>query len=68
MGTKVRFAVWHRDGRVYVVRPPDWPRDCELSFTDQSDMQEWAKAAHVMLKDGNPPKRERYHARYATEV
>lgn len=56
MGTKVRFAVWHRDGRVYVVRPPDWPRDCELSFTDQSDMQEWAKAAHVMLKDGNPPK------------
>jgi hypothetical protein len=63
MGTKVRFAVWHRDGRVYVVRPPDWPRDCELSFTDQSDMQEWAKAAHVMLKDGNPPRR--YNERFA---
>ena len=68
MGTKVRFAVWHRAGRIFVVRPPDWPHNCELSFTDQSDMQEWAKVAHVMLKDGNPPKRERYHARYATEV
>ena len=68
MGTRVKFATWFRDGKLYRVQPPDWPRQCELSFTDQSDMQEWAKAAHVMLRDGNPPKRERYHARYATEV
>ena len=58
MGTKARFAVWRREGKVYYVKPPEWPKMCELSFTDQSDMQEWARAAHVMLKDGNPPRRD----------
>jgi len=67
MGTRVKFAKWFKDGRLYRVQPPDWPRKCELSFTNQEDMQEWAKAAHVMLKDGNPPRRESY-ARYASQV
>lgn len=68
MGSKVRFAVWHKMGRLFIVRPPGWPKNVDLSFTDQSDMIRWAQAAHVMLKDGNPPKRERYHARYAAEI
>jgi len=67
MGTRVKFAKWFKDGRLYRVQPPDWPRKCELSFTNQEDMQEWAKAAHVMLKDGNPPRKESY-ARYASQV
>jgi hypothetical protein len=69
MGTRAKFAKWFKDGKLYRVQPPDWPRQCELSFTDQADMQEWAKAAHVMLKDGNVPRREQRHARYyAAEV
>ena len=69
MGTRVKFATWRKDGKLYRVQPPDWSRQCELSFTDQVDMQEWAKAAHVMLKDGNVPRREQRHARYyAAEV
>jgi len=43
------------------VQPPDWPKNCELSFTNQDDMQEWAKAAHVMLKDGNVRKEIKIH-------
>ena len=53
MATKAKFAVWRKVGRLYVVRPPNWPRDCELSFTDREDMIEWAHGARVMLKDGN---------------
>lgn len=53
MGTRVKFAEWRRDGRLYRVKPPDWPRNCELSFTAKEDMQEWAKAARVMLRDIN---------------
>jgi len=69
MGTRVRFAVWRRDGRLFRVKPPGWPKDTELSFTDQEDMIEWPKGAKVMLKDGNAPRREQYHARrYAAEV
>jgi hypothetical protein len=49
----MKFAVWFRDGRLFRVRPPGWPKNVELSFTDQGDMIEWAKAEHVMLKDGN---------------
>lgn len=64
MGTRVKFAIWRREGRLYRVKPTDWPRDCELSFTDQNAMQEWARAAHVMLKDGNPS-REGKHERFA---
>lgn len=51
--SRVKFAVWHREGRLFVVRPPDWPRNVELSFTDQAAMIEWALGARLMLKDGN---------------
>lgn len=60
MGTRVKFARWFFDGRVYRVQPPDWPRNVELSFTSQENMVEWARAAKVMLKDGNPPRRRQY--------
>lgn len=53
MGTNIRFAVWYKRGRIFIVRPPGWPKNVDLSFTDQGDMMEWAKAEHVMLKDGN---------------
>ena len=53
MGTRVKFAKWYRDGKLFRVQPPDWPKMCELSFTNQRDMLEWAQAEHVMLKDGN---------------
>ena len=68
MGTKVRFAVWRRVGRLLVVRPPDWPKSTEYSCMDQETLIEWAHNHGYVLKDGNPPKRERYYARYATEV
>lgn len=59
MGTRVKFATWRKDGRLYRVKPPDWPRNCEMSFTDRDDMKRWADAVHVMLKDGNPVKEPR---------
>lgn len=65
MGTRVKFATWQKVGKLFRVKPPDWPRNCELSFTDQGDMMEWAKAEHVMLKDGNVrrERNERFAAR-----
>ena len=53
MGTNIKRAVWMKVGRLYVVRPPGWPKNVELSFTDRDDMVEWARGARVMLKDGN---------------
>lgn len=53
MGNRMKFAVWFRDGRLFRVRPPGWPKNTELSFTDKQDMVEWARGAHVMLKDGD---------------
>jgi hypothetical protein len=53
MATKTKFATWHKEGRLFIVRPPNWPKNCELSFTEQEAMVEWAAAAHVMLRDGN---------------
>ena len=53
MGKGVRYAVWRKVGRVWVVRPPGWPRNVELSFTDMGDMLEWAANARVIQKDGN---------------
>lgn len=50
---KTKFAIWRKVGRIYVVRPPGYPRNVELSFTEQEDMIEWAIGEHVMLKDGN---------------
>lgn len=64
MGTRVRFAKWFRDGKLFRVQPPDWPRNCELSFTSQVAMQKWAQDAHVMLRDGNDYGR-RYDDRFA---
>ncbi len=65
MGTRAKFAKWFKDGKLYRVQPPDWPRQCELSFTDQEDMVEWSRGAKVMLKDGNVRRgnSERYSAR-----
>ena len=68
MGTKVRFAVWRKSGKIFYAKPPDWPKDTEYSCTEQETLIEWAHNHGYVLKDGNPPKRERYHARYATEV
>lgn len=66
---KRRVAVWRREGRLFVAKPPDWPRQTEYSCTEQETLIEWAHNHGYVLKDGNPPKRERYHApRYATEV
>ena len=53
MASKTRFAVWYRVGKVFVVRPPGWPKNCELSFTDKDDMLEWSRGVGVMLRDGN---------------
>jgi hypothetical protein len=53
MATKIKFAVWFRDGKLFRVRPPRWPKNTELSFTDQTAMIEWALGARLMLKDGN---------------
>lgn len=53
MGTNVKRAVWRKVGRLWVVHPPGWPKNTELSFTDRDDMVEWARGAKVMLKDGN---------------
>ena len=57
MATKARFAVWRKVGKLFVVRPPGWPKNVELSFTGQNDMIRWAQGAHVMLKDGNRDRR-----------
>ena len=53
MGTHVRFAEWHKEDGRYVVKPPGWPKNAELSFTDKADMIRWSHSANVMLKDGN---------------
>ena len=50
---KRKVAVWRKVGRIFVVRPPGWPRNVELSFADQAAMIEWALGARLMLKDGN---------------
>ena len=59
MGSKVKFATWRRVGRLYVSRPPDWPKNVEYSCTEKSDLIEWARNHGYMLKDGNPVKEPR---------
>lgn len=54
MGTRARFAVWYKRDKVWVVRPPGYPKNFELSFTNQSAMIDWAQGERVMLRDGNP--------------
>ena len=65
---KRKVAVWRKVGRTFIVRPPDWPRATEYSCMDQETLIEWAHNHGYVLKDGNPPRRERSHARYAAEV
>lgn len=57
MGTKAKFATWYSEGRILKVRPPGWPKNVELSFTDKRDMLQWAQNEHVMLRDGNRERR-----------
>ena len=67
MGTRVRFAIWRKDGKVFRVKPPDWPKHCEYSCTSQDDLLQWARNHRYMLKDGNPStlSRRQYDERYA---
>mgnify|MGYP007112571113 FL=1 len=62
---KRRVAVWYKIGRVYTVRPPDWPRDTEYSCTEQETLIEWAHNHNYVLRDGNVRRgnSERYSAR-----
>lgn len=62
---KRKVAVWHKVGRVFTVRPPDWPRQTEYSCTDQETLIQWAHNHGYMLRDGNPPRRDRAYGRYA---
>lgn len=65
MGTRVKFATWLKIGRVWYVKPPNWSKECELSFSSQDLLQQWANDNGFMLKDGNPPRRDRAYGRYA---
>lgn len=56
MGTRVRFAVWRKEGRLFICRPPDWPKSAEYSTTEQEILIEWAHNHNYVLKDGNKPK------------
>lgn len=53
MSKGTKFAVWHRQGRVFVVRPPDWPKEVEYSCTDRETLVQWAHNHGYMLKDGD---------------
>lgn len=65
MATKTRFATWREENGLYKVKPPGWPKDCEISFTRKSDMINWSHNAGVMLKDTNAKGGKRY-ANFAT--
>jgi hypothetical protein len=51
--SKRKTAAWYKRGRLWIVRPPDWPKRCELSFTSQDMMIEWAHGCGLVLKDVN---------------
>ena len=53
MGTRVRFAVWRRDGRIFRLKPPDWPKGAEYSCMSQEALMEWARNHGYILRDGN---------------
>ena len=63
MGTRVKIAVWRRDGKLFVVRPPDWPKSTEYSCTERETLIAWAKNHGYVLKDGNRRDNERIAAR-----
>lgn len=56
--SKRKVAVWHKIGKVFYAKPPDWPRQTEYSCTDQDTLIEWAHNHGYMLRDGNPAQRE----------
>lgn len=49
--SKRKTAAWYKRGRVWYVRPPGWPKCCELSFASQDLMTDWARGEGLMLKD-----------------
>ena len=49
--SKRKTAAWFKRNRLFIVRPPDWPKHCELSFTDQNMMIKWARGLRLILKD-----------------
>lgn len=51
---KRRVAIWYKVGRVYTVRPPDWPRGTEYSCTEQETLIEWAHNHGYMLREYRP--------------
>ena len=53
MGTRVKFAEWRRDGKLFRVKPPDWPKQVEFSCTDREDLIEWARNHKYMLREVN---------------
>ena len=63
MGNKRKVAVWRREGRLLIAKPPDWPKSAEYSCTEQEILIEWAHNHGYVLKDGNPPRR--YNERIA---
>ena len=49
--SKRKTAAWFRRNRLFIVRPPDWPKHCELSFVDRDMMIELARGCGLMLKE-----------------
>ena len=50
---KRKVAVWRREGRLLIAKPPDWPKSTEYSCMDQETLIEWAHNHGYVLKDGN---------------
>ena len=51
MGTKMRYALWRKEGRLFIARGPDWPKTVEFACSSQSELIEWAQAHDYMLRD-----------------
>ena len=50
MGTRVKFANWHKDGKLFRAKPPDWPKGAEFSCTSQEDLIAWARNHGYILR------------------
>ena len=57
MGTRTRYALWRKDGRLFIARGPDWPKTVEFSCSSQSELIEWAQNHGYMLRDASPQRR-----------
>ena len=55
-----RIAQWYKRGKLWIVNPPRWPKDTELSFTERGLMVAWAHNNGYVLRDITPPKGVRY--------